>query len=133
MNQSQRWLLIFFPLEYITSRWLACINNKVGWGYFGRRFVDHKLINRELFCFSFHIRRRYVQKHRENIRERDSRYSKILRAGSRVERSIKLQHERKIRGRFPVDRFVYYDVYLIWRLRGSNEELLRQPVSKICY
>ena len=65
INQWQRWLLIFFPLEYTTSRLIACINNKPRRGYFGGRFVDHKLINRELFCFSFHIRRRYVQDYRD--------------------------------------------------------------------
>lgn len=65
INQWQRWLLILFPLEYITSRLITCINNKLGRGYFGGRFVDHKLINRELFCFSFHIRRRYVQDYQD--------------------------------------------------------------------
>lgn len=65
LNQWQRWLSIFFPLEYITSRLIACINNKPRRGYFGGRFVDHKLINRELFCFSFHISRRYVQDYQD--------------------------------------------------------------------
>lgn len=65
LNQWQRWLSIFFPLEYTTSRLIACINNKPRRGYFGGRFVDHKLINRELFCFSFHIRRRYVQDYQD--------------------------------------------------------------------
>lgn len=65
INQWQRWLSIFFPLEYTTSRLIACINNKPRRGYFGGRFVDHKLINRELFCFSFHISRRYVQDYQD--------------------------------------------------------------------
>lgn len=65
LNQWQRWLSIFFPLEYTTSRLIACINNKPRRGYFGGRFVDHKLINRELFCFSFHISRRYVQDYQD--------------------------------------------------------------------
>lgn len=65
LNQWQRWLSILFPLEYTTSRLIACINNKPRRGYFGGRFVDHKLINRELFCFSFHISRRYVQDYQD--------------------------------------------------------------------
>lgn len=65
LDQWQRWLSIFFPLEYTTSRLIACINNKPRRGYFGGRFVDHKLINRELFCFSFHISRRYVQDYQD--------------------------------------------------------------------